>query len=184
MKKTTYTNKLKDILKLDQFEKVEKTRKNAKQFIIKEEERINNTLWQLVIDNELTEEQYCELKSMGGQPPRLYGLAKVHKNTVPVRPVLSMPGSPYYQVADAVTKWLSVVPQANIQCSSKKVADQLNEVELGEDETIISFDVVSLYTNVPVEEAIDEATEELYSGKHELPPVSKETFRTLLKLSC
>ena len=51
------------------------------------------------------------------------------------------------------------------------------------DEQLISFDVTSLYTNVPVMEAIDVCTDLLYSGKYQLPPVDKETFRTLAMMS-
>ena len=44
MKKKTYRDKLKDILNLDQFEKIIPPRKNAIDAILKEEERINTTL--------------------------------------------------------------------------------------------------------------------------------------------
>lgn len=47
---------------------------------------------------------------------------------------------------------------------------------------LISFDVSSLYTNVPVGEAIEYCTELLYSGKYEKPPVSKEIFTKLATL--
>ena len=43
---------------------------------------------------EIGSELLAEMKSIGGQPARLYGLAKVHKIVIPLRPVLSMPGSP------------------------------------------------------------------------------------------
>ena len=59
----------------------------------------------------------------------------------------------------------------------------LNTVTLDTDEQLISFDVTSLYTNVPVTEAIDVCTELLYSGKYPVPPVDKETFRTLAQIS-
>ena len=65
---------------------------------------------------------------------------------------------------------------------TQKVADSLKEVQLDDDEVIVSFDVSSLYTNVPVQEAIDVCPDLLYSGKHELPPVDKETFKELLRL--
>ena len=124
-----------------------------------------------------------DMKSTGGQLPRMYGLAKVHKATVPVRPVLSMPGSPYYRIADKVTKWLLVIPESSINCSTKKTVDQLKDVALEPDEVVISFDVLSLYTNVPVNKAIEEAANRLYSGTFQTPPVSKETFITLTKLA-
>ena len=131
----------------------------------------------------ISEELHNHMKSSGGQPARLYGLAKVHKDVIPLRPVLSMPGSPYYNVATTVTKWLSVVPESKSQCTSKKIADQLKDIKLDEGEVLVSFDVVSLYTNVPVMEAIQEAADRLYCGEFELPPVSKGTFIELLKLA-
>ena len=79
-----------------------------------------------------------------------------------------MPGSPYYKIAEKVTKWLSVVPQAKINCSSKKTVDQLKTVNLDPEEIMISFDASSLYTNVPVNEAIQDAADLLFSGEYQL----------------
>ena len=45
---------------------------------------------------------------------------------------------------------------------------------------MVSFDVTSLYTNVPVQEAIDDCTDLLFSGRYPKPPVDEETFKTLL----
>ena len=59
----------------------------------------------------------------------------------------------------------------------------LDSVQLEEDEEMISFDVSSLYTNVPVMEAIDVCTNLLYSGNYELPPVDRETFVKLAQIS-
>ena len=55
---------------------------------------------------------------------------------------------------------------------------------LESDEAIISFDVMSLYTNVPVKEAIQEAADRLYSGDVQAPFVDKETLITLATISC
>ena len=51
----------------------------------------------------------------------------------------------------------------------------LNDVSIDDDEEIVSFDVKSLYTNVPVVKAIIECTILLYSGRYKKPPVSKST---------
>lgn len=136
---------------------------------LKEENKIDDTL-------------YEKIYPQGSQPARLYGLAKVHKNAVPTRPVLSMPGSAYHGIALQLTEWLSVVPECRINTSSKDIADSLNDIMLEEDEEVISFDVVSLYTNVPVKEAISECADLLYSGQHTLPPVDKSTFIELMQL--
>ena len=64
----------------------------------------------------------------------------------------------------------------------QKVSDSLKNAKLDADEVMISFDVSSLYTNVPVEEAIDTCADLLYSGKHPKPPVDKQTFKDLVRL--
>ena len=46
---------------------------------------------------------------------------------------------------------------------------------LESDEVIISFDMTSLYTNVPVKEGMQEATDRLYSGDLQALSVDKET---------
>ena len=58
----------------------------------------------------------------------------------------------------------------------------IKDLKLDPDEIIVSFDVVSLFTNVPVEESILLAADMLYSGKYEEPPVDKDTFIQLARL--
>ena len=171
MKRQTYISKLNDISNLEQFEKVTCTRKNGRELCLKEEDRINSVLHE-------------QLKSMGGQLPRLYGQAKVHKKNIPLRPVLSMPGSPYHKIAQNVAELLSVVSETKVNSSTQKTVDSWKRTTLEFDEVIISFDVTSLYTNVPVKEAIQEAADRLYSGDVQAPSADKETFITLATISC
>ena len=102
--------------------KVTNTRKNVKDLCFKEEERINEALENLVETGVLNENVSNEMEPKGGQLPKLFGLAKVHKESVPVRPVLSMPGSPYYKVAEKVTKWLSVIENGFRSRNRKSIA--------------------------------------------------------------
>ena len=119
MKQETYKQKLDEILQLPQFEKVVKSRKNAKHPVLKEEERITNVLQTLLKDDKIDQSLFFKMKPKGSQPARLYGLAKVHKNNIPTRPVLSMPGSCYHKVGVQVAEWLSVVPECQINTSTK-----------------------------------------------------------------
>ena len=126
MKVEEYNNKLNDILRLPQFRKVLPKRKNKKDPVLKEEERILSLLKKLNRENKISEVLLKKLKPVGSQPPRLYGLAKVHKNEILVRPVLSMPGSAYFKIAIQVSEWLSVVEECKINSSTKVIADSLN----------------------------------------------------------
>ena len=108
---------------------------------------------------------------------------KVHKAGTPVRPVLSMPGSPYHKVEKQAADWRAVIPEAPIKCSSKLIVDKLKTVQLEEDEVMISFNVSFLYTNVSVKEATVQAADRLYAGDLQQPPVDKETFMILAEMS-
>ena len=183
MPRATYEKKLNPIINLPQFEKHVDKRINAKNPVMKEEERVCQILSDLKKENKISNELYEELKPVGSQPPRLYGLAKVHKPEMPLRPIVSMPGSAYHKIAKKVAWWLSRVPECTIQTSTKKVADSLKDIVLSEDEELISFDVTSLYTNVPVIESIEYCADLLFKTVH-MQFLDKETFITLAKLSC
>ena len=184
MKKEAYHEKMDKIISLPQFEKWIKPRKNAKHPVLKEQERVRETLKTLKEEDMISEKLYEELVPRGSQPARLYGLAKVHKNNTPVRPVLSMPGSAYHKVAEYVAKCLKNVPQCNINASSKEICDRLKDVVLEEDEEVISYDVVSLYTNVPVLEAITVCADLLYNlPSDQRPVIDKDTFIVLAKIA-
>ena len=76
-----------------------------------------------------------------------------------------------------------MVEECKTNTNTKTIADSLKDIQLDEGDEIVSFDVKSLYTNVPVVEAMDHCTELLYSGKYQKPPIDKETFRALLEIS-
>ena len=52
--------------------------------VLKEEERILDTLQSLKAKGHIDEALYYKIKPRGSQPARLYGLAKVHKDNTPV----------------------------------------------------------------------------------------------------
>ena len=183
MKQEAYHSKLDAILQLPQFQKINVTRKNAKHPVIKEQDRIVNALKLMKQEGRISEALYEKLKPIGSQPPRLYGLAKIHKTVIPVRPVLSMPGSAYYKIGNEIAEWLSAVPECKINSSTKSVSDKLKSIHLEADEEIISFDVVSLYTNVPVVEAINVCADLLYRPGMKTPPVDKATFIQLATIA-
>ena len=77
-----------------------------------------------------------------------------------------------------MANWFSVIPEVKINASTEKLVKSLKTLNLDADEVLISFDVVSLYTNVALEEALTYAADLLYSGKYidNEPPIEKEVF--------
>ena len=125
---------------------------------------------------------YQRLRTTGSQPARFFGLAKVHKSGTPLRPVLSMPGSSYENLNKFLSLFFGKLPGANIETDSKDASAALEAIKSDEDELVVSFDVKSLYTNVPVEEAIEIALKELYSSG-EVPEMSRSVMKSLLRLA-
>ena len=181
MKVSDYKQKMDSIIQLPQFQKFEQKRKNAKHPVFKEEERIQNILQDMKDNGSISETLYKKLRPSGSQAPRLYGLAKVHKKDTPMRPVLSMPGSAYHKVGNQVAQWLSHVPECKINCSTKSISDSLRSIQLDKDHELVSFDVTSLYTNVPVKEAIEVCADLLFQRLS--LPVDKKTFITLAEIA-
>ena len=95
MRKDTYENRLSDALDSNQFSKSKGT---SDAIVLKIERDINKELLAMRKKDEISESLYTRMRSTGGQPARLYGLAKVHKVNTPLRPVLSLPGSSYYNL--------------------------------------------------------------------------------------
>ena len=126
----------------------------------------------------ITEEVYHRIRPVGASRPRMYGLPKTHKSSVPLRPILSMTGAPQHELA----KWLATVLQPVVKkYSDHTVKDTFafcaNIQACAEEQTIddtfmCSFDVVSLFTNIPLEEALEICLDTLYRD----PEISKPTI--------
>ena len=66
------------------------------------ETSLQSYLKQLYEQKEISESDYVYMRPAGCCRPRRYGLPKVHKQSVPFRPILSMSGSLRF----AISKWL------------------------------------------------------------------------------
>ena len=104
------------------------------------------------------------IRPTGSQRPRMYGLPKTHKGT-PLRPILSMTGSSHHELG----KWLAGLLQPVFKrFSSHFISDSFTFAKtmqnLGIDPNVLmcSFDMSSLFTNVPLDETIKICSEALY----------------------
>ena len=90
------------------------------------------------------------------RPPQMYGLPKIHKPDRPMRPIVSSIGSPTYYLAKELTQILSpLVGNSPHHITNSSQFAQLNAgTSVGESDKMVSFDVKSLFTRVPVKEAV------------------------------
>ena len=96
---------------------------------------------------------YDKLRPSACVVPCIYGLPKVHKNNIPVRPIVSSIGSVRYNLA----RFISDLPH-HIQ-NSQDFVTRIKDLELDDNEILTSYDVTALFTSVPVEGAIEVVTD-------------------------
>ena len=91
---------------------------------------------------------YERLRSSAGRNPLLYGLLKIHKPNIPLHPIVSMQ-SPMYQLSKHISDLLSplVGQSSSAVHNSKEFTKFITSQTLLEDEVLVSFDTVSLFTN-------------------------------------
>ena len=90
------------------------------------------------------------------QPPKFYGLPKIHKTGTPLRPIVSSRGSITYGVAKELSHIIKpLVGQFPHHLkNTQHFIQQLQGKRLELGETITSFDVKALFTSVPVQPSI------------------------------
>lgn len=89
--------------------------------------------------------------------PRIYGLPKIHKEGAPHRPIVNIIRGPTYLLAKYLAQKLKPLvglTESFVKDSSSFV-NELKGIMIDLDDILVIFDVVSLYTNIPINEAID-----------------------------
>jgi hypothetical protein len=85
--------------------------------------------------------------------PRLYCLPKIHKPGNQMRPIVSSINCPTYLVSKWLqNKLLNLIQYQTYACKDRyEFINKIKDVELNDDEYFVSFDVVGLYPNVPMD---------------------------------
>ena len=153
MNRTDYVSKMESIL--SDPEKFQKVDGDLGKILLKLEDKYNRILRSLKSDDKIDQGTYSKLYASGSQPGLLYGLAKVHKSEVPLRPILSSINTFNYPLAKYLVPLLTSITtnQYTVQ-DSFSFAKEINQLSL-QDTYMASFDIKSLYTNIPLDETID-----------------------------
>ncbi len=124
----------------------------------------------------------------GSRLAHLYGLPKTHKPRLAMRPILSATGTYNFKLAKWLDEKLKSLSLNKYTVSDPlKFAEKLREKQMAEGDILVSYDVASLFTNVPVDETIqilaDKAFEkEWFNWKYKLK-LEKFELVELLKLA-
>ena len=178
MNKTEYRKKMDNLVKDD------KTYKQLKRDPSKKLQRkLNDKLFQLHQANILKKPLYSRLSCSIAQTPKLYGLAKIHKQNTPLRPIVSFCLSPTYELS----KYLVSIPKPLTEKSKHRLINseafvtRIKNAQINEDHELVSFDVKSLFTSIPLVLAIESVKEALANHNSD-PPTPKEEVIDLLTL--
>ena len=96
-----------------------------------------------------------DLTTHAAATTELYGLPKIHKENTPLRPISASMRVPCYRMSKYIGRILRniISPVYNIK-NSIELKQRVNDEKLDEKEIMVSFDVVSLFTNIPIYLAI------------------------------
>ena len=127
------------------------------------------------VKNRLLSKEYYQLYPTGSCTEKFYGIAKIHKlplngfiDNLPLRPNIDTAS---YQQAKYLAKLLSPLAQSNFTINSTKdLMIKIKNEKIPENYEMVSFDVKSLFTSVPLEHTIDITIKRIYA-KHEITTV-------------
>ena len=150
-----------------------------------QEARIGRTL-RLHNNREIPKSIYNRIRPTGSCPPRIYGLPKIHKPQTPLRPIVSCIGAPSYKLSKYIASVISPLAgrTSSHVLNSKHFTGVMKEERVEADEALISFDITSLFTNVPTEEAVEIIHRKLAEEEDlvERTPLSPERIAELLQV--
>ena len=154
--------------------------------LIHMEERIIRLLKSLEDQSEIFEKERNDLYSSGSKPGVLYGLAKIHKaleDGIPsLRPILAAIGTPTYNLAKFCDQLLK--PLTNIDYLTKDSSSFVEQVlDFDTSCFMASFDIKSLFTNIPLTEMFNLCVQNLYRNQTHVNNLTKSSFYKLLKIT-
>ena len=146
---------------------------------------LNAKLLELKKRDLLSYNLYHRLRCSALQSPKLYGLPKLHKPQTPMRPIVSFCGSPTYELSKHLAKTLKPPTDASdhkLQ-STEYFIDAIKTVQTPNNHRLVSFDVKSLYTSIPLQLALDCTGTLLQQTADDTPlPLPNDKIMDLLKL--
>ncbi|XP_064458887.1 uncharacterized protein LOC135369161 [Ornithodoros turicata] len=134
----------------------------------------------------ITDSLYWKLFTSDGATPKIHGLPKVHKNNCPLRPIVSFIGSPSYNVSKFLAELLAPLVYKNDRSvkNSAEFCELIRDIRIDDGDVMMSFDVISLFTNVPIDVALSVVRTKLRADVdlEDRTDLSVEDILELLKL--
>lgn len=98
------------------------------------------------------------LKQKNPKAPTLNCLPKIHKENIPVRPVVNFRNAPTYYLAREIHSYLQkhyVFTNNRSIRNTSELIQKIKHIIIPSTATLTSFDITSMYTNIPITETIN-----------------------------
>ena len=125
----------------------------------------------------ISDQIYKDLYSTGTPPGTLYGLPKIHKAGLPMRPILPAYNTAVYKLSKFLVPMVDGFTRNEFSLNST-----LQSFQHSGNVFLVSFDACSLYTNVPVNEVIDILCDKIFSTCTNFHGFGRREFLQLLRL--
>ena len=104
----------------------------------------------------LPQEIATSLSPKSSRLPHLYGLPRTHKANLSMRPILSATGTYNFNLAKWLEEKLKPISVNEYTFTDVFVfADEIRSSPMNEEDILVSYDVIALFTNAPLSETID-----------------------------
>ena len=134
---------------------------------------------------------YKQLRPSSNQPAKLFATAKTHKfdsfndiniNDLKLRPIMDQIGTHTYNASKIIAKYLTPLSKNDYVIDNTLTFPSLiRECHKGDDDEVVSYDVKSLFTSIPLNETIEYIIHEIYNNKMIEPFCKKKLiFKNLL----
>ena len=133
----------------------------------KQKSKLIRILKKIKTEGGISDEKYKKMYPTGAGPPKFYGLPKIHKRETLLRPIVSSTGTASYNTSKELANILKPLVgwTSHHLKNTKDFIDQIKDIKLLLDETIISYDIKALFTSVPIQPVINIIKKKLENDK-------------------
>ena len=130
-------------------------------------------------ENLFDENTYRKIFPCGSKPATIYGLPKTHKmlfdsDDFSLRPIIFSIGTYNYNLAKFLTELLDpVISKEHCAKDSFSFCEEIQQVS-SNDNFLVSYDVCSLFTSIPLQETIQIAVELIFQNNPQLKVTKRE----------
>ncbi|CAF1383019.1 unnamed protein product [Didymodactylos carnosus] len=135
---------------------------------LKKEDKLQQKHLKLRNSGFITDTEYRYAHPVGSGPWKAYGLTKIHKKDLPLRPIVAVYSTFNYKLSKLLAKKLDHLRiSPTIINDTFKFVDEIHSLRFYHDEIkLVSFDIISLFTKVPLDRTIELILEKMYGKPH------------------